>query len=80
MRVGASWLVGWFVGWLVGDRSRRLLILTLMYFWSFEDWFHWILKLLLLESEEGGSWKMGGWQRHQREHWPPLKKYVVCVW
>ena len=47
-------LVGWLVSLRQGEGgSRRLLILTLMYSWSFADWAQRILKLLLETDKEG---------------------------
>ena len=52
------------VGWLVSVRqgeggSRRLLILTLMYSWSFADWAQRILKFLLETDKEGREGELG---------------------
>ena len=47
-------LVGWLVSLRQGEGgSRRLLILTLMYSWSFADWAQRILKFLLETDKEG---------------------------
>ena len=61
------------VGWLVSVRqgeggSRRLLILTLMYSWSFADWAQRILKLLLETDKEGREGRGVGTKRGRRSH------------
>ena len=78
------------VGWLVSVRqgeggSRRLLILTLMYSWSFADWAQRILKLLLETDKEGrkggreegrGSWDQKGTTLPpSKVKWAPLKGF-----